>query len=93
MKTGVFAALGDASFRTHRTRKRHLKERTWQADFLSRFSSPSWFHVDHITIAGQTVEFGRVFYTWMAMLVLFVVGWLVRRDVSLIPGKMQNIFE
>ena len=50
-------------------------------------------HLDHITIAGQTVEFRHVFYTWMAMLILFVVGWLVRRNISLIPGKMQNIFE
>ena len=33
-------------------------------------------HLDHITIAGQTVEFRHVFYTWMAMLILFVVGWL-----------------
>ena len=31
-------------------------------------------HLDHITIAGQTVEFRHVFYTWMAMLILFVVG-------------------
>ena len=23
-------------------------------------------HLDHITIAGQTVEFRHVFYTWMA---------------------------
>lgn len=27
-------------------------------------------HLDHITIAGQTVEFRHVFYTWMAMLIL-----------------------
>ena len=34
-------------------------------------------HLDHITIAGQTVEFRHVFYTWMAMLNLSAVGWLV----------------
>ena len=50
-------------------------------------------HLDHITIAGQTVEFRHVFYTWMAMLILFAVGWLVRRNISLVPGRMQNIFE
>ena len=50
-------------------------------------------HLDHITIAGQTVEFRHVFYTWMAMRILFAVGWLVRRNISLVPGRMQNIFE
>lgn len=30
---------------------------------LSRFSSRT-VHLDHITIAGQTVEFRHVFYTW-----------------------------
>ncbi len=32
-------------------------------------------HLDHITIAGQTVEFRHVFYTWTAMLILFAIGW------------------
>ena len=39
-------------------------------------------HLDHITIAGQTVEFRHVFYTWMAMLILFVVGWLGSQTMS-----------
>ncbi|MDD6088110.1 MAG: F0F1 ATP synthase subunit A [Desulfovibrionaceae bacterium] len=51
------------------------------------------FHLDHIVIAGQTVEFRHVFYTWIAMLILFVVGWVVRRNVSIIPGKLQSFFE
>ena len=34
-------------------------------------------HLDHITIAGQTVEFRHVFYTWIAMLILFVIGWII----------------
>lgn len=50
-------------------------------------------HLDTITLAGQQVEFRHVFYTWVAMLLLFVVGWLVRRSISLVPGKLQNIFE
>ena len=50
-------------------------------------------HLDHITIAGQTVEFRHVFYTWMAMLILFAIGWIVRRNLSLVPGKLQNTFE
>lgn len=44
-------------------------------------------HLDHITIAGQTVEFRHVFYTWMAMLILFVVGWLVRPQYFVDPRQ------
>ena len=50
-------------------------------------------HLDKVTLAGQQVEFRHVFYTWVAMLLLFVAGWLVRRDLSLVPGKIQNVFE
>lgn len=50
-------------------------------------------HLDKISIGGQVVEFRHVFYTWVAMLVLFVAGWLVRRNLTLIPGKLQNFFE
>ena len=50
-------------------------------------------HLDHITIAGQTVEFRHVFYTWMAMLILFVVGWLVRRNISALkPSIWTTLF-
>ena len=42
-------------------------------------------HLDHITIAGQTVEFRHVFYTWTAMLILFAIGWVVRRNISTVP--------
>ena len=40
-------------------------------------------HVDSISIAGQTVEFRHVFYTWIAMLILFCVGFAVKRRLSL----------
>ncbi len=50
-------------------------------------------HLDKVTIAGQVVEFRHVFYSWIAMIVLFVLGWIVRRNLSLIPGKLQNFFE
>lgn len=50
-------------------------------------------HLDKVSIGGQVVEFRHVFYTWIAMLVLFVLGWLVRRNLTLIPGKLQNFFE
>ena len=50
-------------------------------------------NMDQITIAGQTVEFKHVFYSWICMAILFVVAWMVRRNLTLVPGKMQNFFE
>lgn len=52
-----------------------------------------FFHMDKITIAGQVVEFRHVFYTWIAMLILFTIGLIVRRNLTFIPGKVQNFFE
>lgn len=51
------------------------------------------FHMDKVTIAGQTVEFRHVFYTWIAMLILFIVGLIVRRKLTLVPGRLQNFLE
>lgn len=51
------------------------------------------FNMDHMTIAGQTVETKHVFYTWLAMLILAVLGLLVRRRLTLVPGRLQNILE
>lgn len=51
------------------------------------------FHLDTVTIAGQTMEFRHIFYTWTAMLILFVLSFLVRRQLSLIPGRLQTVFE
>ena len=49
--------------------------------------------MDQITIGGQVVEFKHVFYSWVCMAVLFVVAYLVRRRLTLVPGGMQNFFE
>ncbi|MBN2140052.1 MAG: F0F1 ATP synthase subunit A [Desulfovibrionaceae bacterium] len=35
----------------------------------------------------------HVWYTWMAMTILFLCGVLVRSRLSLIPGGLQNFFE
>lgn len=51
------------------------------------------FNMDHMTIAGQTVETKHIFYTWLAMLILAVLGLLVRRRLTLVPGKLQNVLE
>ena len=51
------------------------------------------FKMDEITIAGQAVEFKHVFFTWVGMAFLFVVAYLVRRNLTMVPGKLQNFFE
>ena len=35
----------------------------------------------------------HVWFTWVAMLFLFICGILVRRKVTMVPGKLQNFFE
>lgn len=35
----------------------------------------------------------HVAYTWVVMLLLFTIGILVRKNLTLVPGKLQNVFE
>ncbi|WP_461209634.1 F0F1 ATP synthase subunit A [Desulfocurvus sp. DL9XJH121] len=35
----------------------------------------------------------HVTYTWVAMLLLFVLGFLATRNLQMVPGKIQNAFE
>lgn len=51
------------------------------------------FHMDQITVAGMTIETKYVFFTWLGMAILLVVGLLLRRNISLVPGKLQLFFE
>lgn len=51
------------------------------------------FHMDELTIGGSTVDFKYVFFTWVGMLVLLLVGLAVRSSVSVVPGRLQNFFE
>lgn len=53
----------------------------------------SLLNLDAVTIAGQVVEFKHVFYSWLAMALLFGVGIYVRGRLTLIPGKFQNVVE
>lgn len=50
-------------------------------------------HVDEVTIGGMTVEFKHVFYSWVAMAILFIIGFIVRGQIKMVPGKIQNVFE
>lgn len=49
--------------------------------------------MDSITINGEVVNFSHVFYTWIAMAILFTLAFLVRGQIKLVPGKLQNVFE
>ncbi len=35
----------------------------------------------------------HVAYTWVVMLLLFICGILVRKNLTMVPGKLQNVFE
>lgn len=49
--------------------------------------------MDAITIAGKTVEFKHVFFTWVCMAFLFLTAWTARRNLTMVPGRLQNFFE
>ena len=49
--------------------------------------------MDQVVIGGQTVGFMHVFYTWLAMLLLLALGLMVRRNLAIVPGKVQNVLE
>ena len=49
--------------------------------------------MDTITFGGQTVEFKHVFFTWVAMGIMLVLGLMVRRRLTLVPGRLQSVME
>ena len=51
------------------------------------------FHMDQITVAGMTIETKYVFFTWLGMAILLVAGIVLRKNISLVPGKFQLFFE
>ena len=53
----------------------------------------SALHMDELTILGQAVEFKHVFYTWVGMALLFLFAWMVRKNITMIPGRAQNFAE
>ncbi|CAM2056807.1 ATP synthase subunit a [Desulfovibrionales bacterium] len=38
-------------------------------------------------------EAKHIFYTWIAMAILFITSFVVRSRLKIVPGTMQNIFE
>ena len=51
------------------------------------------FHLDQITVAGMTIDTKYVFFTWLGMLILLLAGVMVRRNISIVPGRLQLFFE
>ncbi len=49
------------------------------------------FNVD--TLPGSVVDFKYVFFTWVGMLLLLLLGLKVRRGISLTPHGLQSFFE
>lgn len=50
-------------------------------------------HLDEVTIGGQSVDFKYVFFTWIGMLILTIVGLMLKSRISMVPGRLQNFFE
>lgn len=49
--------------------------------------------MDTIEIGGRTIAFDHVFYSWICMAILFVVAWIVRKRITMVPGALQNFWE
>ncbi|MDR0816065.1 MAG: F0F1 ATP synthase subunit A [Desulfovibrio sp.] len=53
----------------------------------------TFFGMDEVVIHGQSVEFKHVFFSWIAMALLFGVALILRKRLTLVPGGLQNFFE
>lgn len=49
--------------------------------------------LDEVMINGQMVEFKHIFYTWMALAILTLIGLVVRRNLKMVPTGAQNVLE
>lgn len=49
--------------------------------------------MDEVTIGGQVIEFKHVFYSWLCMAILFTVAYFLRKRLTMVPGRTQNVFE
>ena len=50
-------------------------------------------NLDTVTVGGMTIDTKYVFFTWLGMAILAIVGYMVRKNVSIVPGKLQIFFE
>ena len=49
--------------------------------------------LDEVTILGEVIPFKHVFYSWVCIALLFGVAIVLRRHLTLVPGRLQNFFE
>ena len=45
------------------------------------------------SLLGIGEDYKHVFYTWVAMAILFAIGFLLRGRMKMVPRGLQNIFE
>jgi len=45
------------------------------------------------SLLGIGEDYKHVFYTWVAMAILFAIGFLLRGKMKLVPRGLQNLFE
>lgn len=50
-------------------------------------------NMDTVTLGGVQVEFKHVFFTWLGLAILAGVGFLVKKNIKMVPGKLQAVFE
>ena len=48
---------------------------------------------DAIGLGDFAHHWPHVVYSWLVMLILIVVGWLASKTVTMVPGRLQNVFE
>lgn len=51
------------------------------------------FGLDEVVIMGQSVEFKHVFYTWLAVAILAVLGLVIQKRLKMVPTGAQNVME
>jgi F-type H+-transporting ATPase subunit a len=49
--------------------------------------------LDEAVIFGQVVEVKHIFYTWVAIGILAVLGFVVQRRLKMVPTGAQNVLE
>ena len=48
---------------------------------------------DAVGLGDFAHHYPHVLYSWLVMLLLLLVGWLASKSVTMVPGKLQNVFE
>ncbi|MDR2893630.1 MAG: F0F1 ATP synthase subunit A [Deltaproteobacteria bacterium] len=49
--------------------------------------------LDNLVINGQLVEFRHVFYTWVVLGLLIILGLFAKRRLKMVPTGTQNVLE